>query len=402
MKELENKQYKVLFVDDEPRILSGLRRQMHSQKGQFSAEYVSSGADALAYLEKVRVDAVVTDMRMPEMNGAALLRRVCEVQPETVRFVLSGHSDDDDALEASNYSHRFLRKPCDGELLTSSLLQAFSLRSILQNPDLRRRVHGFGAVPTLPDIWTKLVEMLKSKDVSIDGVGKVISGDPGLTTKVLQLVNSSYFGLPRQISSPAQAVSMLGINVIRGLVLAIGLGDQFSISDAASISIREILEEGLLVGELSKHVLSDLGGTIQDCDDVYTAGLLHDIGLMVLVQEDADTYSEPTMLHNRPALLEIERNRFGATHNEVGAYLVGLWNLPPIVTECIAFHHNPLNIKTLEPEAVVSLQIAHALVDEIAIPDALQTLDLYEEIIGAPRLGKWRKMRDRKLPGGGE
>lgn len=122
---------RILFVDDEPRLLSGLRRMLHAMRGQWRMEFAGSGVEALTRLVEQPFDIVVTDMRMPIMDGSELLRLIRERFPSIIRMVLSGQCDREAVLKTVGPAHQFLTKPCNSEMLKESLNRASRLRDRL-------------------------------------------------------------------------------------------------------------------------------------------------------------------------------------------------------------------------------------------------------------------------------
>ncbi len=121
----------ILFVDDEQRVLSGLRRQLFGKRGEWDMAFVESGPAALEHLAATPADAVVSDMRMPGMDGAQLLALVAQRHPRTVRLVLSGHADPDRVQVARASAHRYLLKPCPPEVLQAEVGRALAVRERL-------------------------------------------------------------------------------------------------------------------------------------------------------------------------------------------------------------------------------------------------------------------------------
>jgi DNA-binding NtrC family response regulator len=209
-------QKRILFVDDEPNVLAGLRRSLYSMREEWLMEFAASGPDALAAMERQVFDVVVTDMRMPGMDGAQLLNEVRERFPQTVRMVLSGQCDREAILNSVGPTHQYLSKPCDAEQLRSKIGQAFALRDLLENPVVQKVVSQLKDIPSLPALYQQILEELRSRDPSPAKVGKLIAKDMGMTAKTLQLVNSAFFGLRCHVSNPVQAANLLGLGYDQG------------------------------------------------------------------------------------------------------------------------------------------------------------------------------------------
>ena len=362
MKE-EAKKRRILFVDDEPNILQGLRRMLRSMRRQWDMEFAESGARALEILGRERFDVVVSDMRMPGMDGSQLLSEVRKRYPEVVRVILSGHSDQELILKSVRPAHQYLSKPCDPSLLISTIQRACSLRDLLGQESLKRVVSRTESLPSLPHVYVKMMDALQSPDESIGRVGKIIAEDIGISAKILQLVNSSFFGLPRHISDPSQAVMLLGLDTIKALALTVSLFSQFPQSTVSVFNIECIYKHSIRTGALAREIAKTEKMDDDVVDDAFMAGLLHDLGKLVFAANFPQDYLKTMEYANlaKIPLNEAEFHRLGASHAEVGAYLLGLWGLPDPIVEGVAFHHNPSNCPVSEFGVHVSVYAANIL-----------------------------------------
>jgi DNA-binding NarL/FixJ family response regulator len=197
---------RVLFVDDDPLILSGLRRMLRDQRQEWEMCFACSGEDALRMLAEIPCDVVVSDMRMPQMDGAELLSRVRSMFPDTVRIVLSGQSDKEAILKCVGPAHQFLSKPCVPERLRETIQRACAVKGVLKSTELRTLVSQIDNLPSIPKVYERLISELRGPDVSIEDVANLIAADVGMTAKILQLVNSSFFGLPQRVTNLSHAV----------------------------------------------------------------------------------------------------------------------------------------------------------------------------------------------------
>jgi HD-like signal output (HDOD) protein len=334
---------RVLFVDDEPKILEGLQRMLRSMRNEWEMEFAIGGPAALELLNAGSFDVIVTDMRMPAMDGAQLLAQVREFHPQIVRIVLSGHSDQEMILSSVGPAHQYLSKPCDAELLKETVRRACALRDLLTNETLTLLVSQMQSLPSLPSLYAEMMQQLESPDPSIKKIGAIISKDPGMTAKILQMVNSAFFGLRRHISNPADAAGLLGLDIVKALVLSIQIFSKFSVPRIPGFSLEELWEHNVAVGSLSKQIAKAEKQNQQLVDDSFTAGLLHECGKLVLAARLPQEYGEMLALTSTEqiSMMEAERRIFGATYPEVGAYLLGLWGLPDSIVEAVAFHRSP-------------------------------------------------------------
>lgn len=334
---------KILFVDDEPNVLDGLRRMLRPMRKEWEMAFAPGGEEALAALAEKQFDVVVTDMRMPGMDGAALLKEVMHKHPHLVRIVLSGHSSEEASVRSVGVAHQFLAKPCEKEKLKQTIYHAFALRNLLTNETLTQTLSQLKSVPSMPTLYADIMEELSHPDASVKRIGEIVAEDPGMTAKILQLVNSAFFGLPRQVSSPEQATSLLGTETIKALVLSIDVFSQFegtALEDLAPESVQKHCAE---TAAIANGIATAEKASKEVVDASFMAGFLHDVGKLILAQNMSEQYSEAReyMREKGVRLCDAERAVLGATHAEVGAYLLGLWGLPESIVEATAFHHCP-------------------------------------------------------------
>ncbi|MDD4952330.1 MAG: response regulator [Desulfovibrionaceae bacterium] len=332
----------VLFVDDEDKVLKGLKRSLSDMRGEWKMFFAHSGQEALEIMASQAMDAVVSDMKMPGMDGAELLDRVKALQPRAARIVLSGYSDLDLVLKAVMPAHQYITKPCDTETLKEVVQRTLKIQEYAHSQVIRSLISSIDSLPTAPELFAQLTAELHSKDPSLARVAKIVSQDVAMSAKILKLVNSSFFGFCRHISSPNQAVTLLGINIIRALVLTIHVFSSFSM-EKRLFAIKGLWDHCIRVSSLAKKIAEAEGADRQTCDDCFIAGLLHDVGKLILAVRFTGQYESVlarVRRENRPPW-RVESEVFDATHAEVGAYLMGLWGLSGTVVEAIAFHHAP-------------------------------------------------------------
>ncbi len=334
---------KVLFVDDEVRILKGLRRNLFRQSDNWKLSFASSGKEAVQMLRDEPFHVIVSDLRMPEMDGVALLEYVKEHYPTMIRIILSGYSSEEATLRTVNTAHQFIAKPCTEEDLFQAVSRATQVRLLLKNRDLKILIAKLDHVPVIPSVYRELVAELKQESVSMKKVGAIIMKDVGMTAKILQLVNSAFFGLSKKVSDPVLAVNLLGYNTIISLVLTIQVFDTFSKKDTKGFSIERIFDHSMKTARYAAKIarFEDQPKYVQD--DCHVSGMLHDIGRLLLIGNVAEEYARMRKIRQQHKLdtLFAEQQAFGATHAELGGYLLGTWGLPDRVIEGVAYHHSP-------------------------------------------------------------
>ena len=361
-----------------------------------------SGAAALEELEAQPYDVVVSDMRMPGMDGATLLGRVRDLQPHTVRIILSGYAEVDMVARAAPVAHRFMAKPCDTQELARVVERSCALVDLTREQELRRSATGVASLPVVPRLYTELTELLSAPEAGVADAAAVVEQDVAMSGKVLQLANSAYFGRPRQISRVADAVGYLGMETLRTMTLTVAALRSFEPPrPIPGFSIEEVQRHGALVGHVARQLLPEG----RERDEAFAAALLHDIGLLVLACEEPDQLADVLEAAGREGrtTVELEYERLGLSHAEVGAHLLALWGLPHAVVEAVAFHHRPLEAAAPGLDAVTAVHVADALVAEAGGTEGMPTgrppldAELLERLGVADRLDEWRGIAARAV-----
>jgi putative nucleotidyltransferase with HDIG domain len=336
---------KIIFVDDEPNVLQGLRRTLRPMRASWDMQFFEHAEDALEAMEENgAVDIVVSDMRMPGMSGVDFLSEVMRRYPETVRFALSGQVQGEMLVRAYAVTHQFLNKPFGAGELQQQVSRAFALRDHLANQELNKKLLALGGVPAMPHAYQTIRREMLSDEPDLDRIAEAIESDPGLSAKVLQIINSSFLGLRHHISSIKQACTLLGLGNLQNIVLLSGvlnLGEGKHLPKG--FALESLWTHSLRVAHYAQALARQEAETKAEHDDAYTAGLLHDIGKVMLAVELPEEFQKA--LHHAEEknmlLLDAEREVFGSTHAEISAYLLELWGLPSTVCRAIAFHDYP-------------------------------------------------------------
>lgn len=350
----------ILFVDDDAPILNGLRVRLHRLRDKWDMQFVDSGPHAIQALESGHFDVVVTDMRMPGMDGAELLSIVRERWPDAVRIVLSGYAELQQVVRLVPYAHQYFSKPCEAGQLENLIDRCLQLHELLRQPTLRAVVGRVCKLPAMPQIYTQLQRLLASDSTSVRTVADLVASDAAIAAKVLQLVNSAFFRLARRITNIEQAVNHLGFGAIRNLVVSAEVFSRWPGRDTKAILNIDTLQSH--VHQMAAAARSLAAGTPQ-ADDAWLAGLLHDIGYWVLANEcPGDLVDAAAMaVALQIPLYDAEVRVIGASHAQIGAYLLGIWGLPYPVIEAVAFHHTPQNVPQSDFDPLAIVCVAHTL-----------------------------------------
>jgi HD-like signal output (HDOD) protein len=331
---------RILFVDDEPNILDGLRRMLRSMRKDFELCFAENAREALELMDKAEFDVVVSDMRMPGMDGAEFLTQVQKRHPHCIRIMLTGQADEESTLRTIGVVHQFLAKPSEPEKLKSILIRASALHRLMIDGKLKDIISSIDSLPSLPSIYEKLQKKIREPEASLDDIGEIISQDIAMTAKILQLVNSAFFGLYQKVESPARAVKLLGLDTIKALVLVTQIFSEIKISGNL-YSVESLWKHSMTVGTLAKKIAESETSEKDIIDNSYIAGVLHDIGKLILLSKAESLCQEAVQLarqDNIPLRLA-EMDIFKATHCDMGAYLTGLWGFTSDIVEAIGFHH---------------------------------------------------------------
>ena len=358
---------RIIFVDDDQSVLDGLQRllRLRFKPDEWETVFVTSGAEALVLMERQPFDVIVSDMRMPQMDGVTLLVEVMSRYPQTVRFILSGYSDRELIIKAMGSTHQYLSKPCDADMLVNTISRAFALRNILHKESLKKVIARIRSLPALPILFLNVMNELKSPDASVEKVGAIISQDVAMSAKVLQLVNSAFFGMQRKVESPAQAVTLLGLDIVKSLILMVQVFSQSHTPKMARFSMDALWEHSLLVARCAQAIMRKAGPDKKVADDAFMAGLLHDIGKLILASNLPDIYNQIMTLVDKEKLtvLDAERRVLDVTHGELGGYLMGLWGFPdPVIESCI-YHYRPRECPAERFTSLGAVHVANAFVN---------------------------------------
>ncbi len=366
---------KILFVDDEPNILDGLRRMLRSLRNNFSLHFASGGNEALVAMAEDRFDVVVSDMRMPGMDGAELLKKIQEKYPYAIRIMLTGQADEVSILRTVGVVHQFLAKPCDPEQLKIVLSRSSALQDMLSDGGLKDVISKIGTLPSLPATYSRLQKAIITPGVEIKEIGEIIAEDIAMTAKVMQLVNSSFFGIYSRVDTPARAVTLLGLDTIKVLVLGLELFSQIKVAEDV-FQLDRLWEHSLTVGKLARTIAVGQTDDQDMISDTFLAGTLHDLGKLVLLSCLPDQYRRVTDFTEQRNITmpEAEQEIFGASQSAVGSYLVGLWGFSGPIIEAIGFQ----NCMEKYPGDVFTPTLA------VHVANTLYYRNRPEEIIGKP------------------
>jgi HD-like signal output (HDOD) protein/CheY-like chemotaxis protein len=347
----------IVFVDDEENLLAGLRRLLRPHRDQWDMRFATSGEEALRMLAERPADVIVSDMKMPRMDGAQLLGEVRRRYPQTARMILSGHADRMSIISAVGPTQQFLAKPCDTDVLVEAIERVLAIRDLVTDDGLRDLLGGVEWLPKPPRIYEEMLAIASNPDCRLEDVVRVIERDLATSTEVLHLVNSSFFGLPSAVDSVARAVSLLGLETIQGLALAGALFRAETVLPTGIDSAR-FCERALRVAARCRRYAADDGWPTVAVNDAFFAGLLCEVGLPLLAAAHPQPWVELAggLVADDPAHDPWQQDAeqqaaFGCSMTRVSAYLLGLWGFPEGVVAAIADQPATLGSPSATPSA---------------------------------------------------
>jgi HD-like signal output (HDOD) protein len=344
MQEEQRQAPRILLVDDDRNTVDSLLAVLRRQRREWQSSSETEPMEALRRIREEPFDIVVADMRMPEVTGAELLKEVERLQPGAIRVILSGYSEMSMLLKSVKHAHQFLAKPCPSAKLLSTLERVLDLAHILTNEPLRSMVARLDSLPVLPELYLEIVRKLGEPDPSIAEIGTLVQRDVGMTASLMKIVNSSFFGFCERVSKPERAITLLGLDVLKGLILGVHFFKEIDPALLRGCSIGNLWDHSMGAGQFARIIAEKEGRSVVFSQQCFLAGILHDVGKLVLLQEMREQYAQvlDTAREQGGPIHPLEKQLLGIAHAEIGAYLLGLWGFEADVVQGVYGHHEPL------------------------------------------------------------
>ena len=381
---------RILFVEDNEVLLELYGMLLDGESDQWQTTLAPDGQAAMALLRQSAFDVVVSDMQMPGMSGIELLSEVRKLHPQTSRIIISGVTDQAEAADSLNCTHLFIPKPFDIKTLRSTLARISSLDAYLKDDKLRGLAGKMRSLPSFPLLYLEIIREIESPSSSIQGIAKIVAKDRGITAKILQVANSAAIGLTERVNDPVEAVQQLGMTTVRSLVLSAQVYSTFAPGRLKHFSADALWAHLMKCGDLARTLMRRERAEFAESEDAFTAGMLHDMGKLMLADSLPDEFEKALTLaaQEKIPLPAAELEIFGATHAGLAAYLFGLWGLPAAIVEAVAFHHTPEKSELKKFSALTAVHVANALAEES--PAGSLNLDYLHQIGIAHRLDDWQ------------
>jgi putative nucleotidyltransferase with HDIG domain len=354
---------RILLVADEPRDLAALKSLLAEAAPDRGLHTVSNTKEALTALEKSDFEVVFVDLSSGPEVGAQFLQEVWKLQPRTVRFLLARGLTPDLMVTCALGSHHFVQKPLDALTISSALNRADAISQYVRNDRIQSLVSRMRTLPSRPSLYLEVMRELRSPTASAITVGELVEKDLAISTKLIQVVNSAFYGMAQQVTDPAAAVLLLGLETTASLVLSIEAFARFDKVKPIYFSMDKVWRHSQSVAASAKRIAELLCNDPEVARNAYTAGLLHDIGKLALALNFEEQYQGAIKLAEKQKITpsEVESQVFGATHAETGAYLLSIWGLPLPIVEAVARHHAPARSMEKRFDAAAALHLAEQL-----------------------------------------
>lgn len=330
---------RILFVEDDPVLMSNMRRTLSVMRRHWDMRFFSSAEEAVLAMARQPFDVVVTDLTLKGMNGDEFLSLTQYQYPKVVRVLMADRTEVKETVSNAAIAHCVIAKPCDPSELAVAVQRVIDVEQRLSDPDLQSMLSEVGMLPSPTQAVTHLNDLVGRDDVSVAQIAEIVSTDMNMTAKLLQVVNSAFFGLTRHIGDVREAIALLGLNTVQNFCVTVEILRTFeTVPVLVQSVVDEIHDRSLTTAYLARDLVTDP----QQAGEAYVAGLLHDVGLLVVAQSRPEQLLELRVEACRTSLpiTEIERDVLGAHHADIGAFLLDLWGFPYEIVEAVARHHD--------------------------------------------------------------
>jgi len=361
-----NEKLKVLIVDEVSPDLAAVQSALKKAEREWEISFCARGENAATELQTTQFDAILISAKLPDISGAELCQQARTAHPSLVRIVVCSDKSEEFAVRSKTSAHNFLSRPFTAQELVNTVVRACSLKEFTRSKSVLNVVSQVKRLPTLPQNYQKISQLLQQDDVSITDIAHIINQDVAMVAKILQLANSAIFGARRKpVSSAQSGVKMLGVDNLKLLVLAVEVFSQLDDKACANFRVEDLWEHCMTVGSAAQKIARTLSTDKDFISDSMTAGTLHDLGKLVLINHFPSEYAKVLQLTENQKLstLQAERAVFGTSHAEVGAYLLGNWSLPHAIVEAVAYHHEPQSCARQELSPLTAVYAANVLVN---------------------------------------
>jgi putative nucleotidyltransferase with HDIG domain len=384
--------YRILFVHDDPRLCERVLRSLATREPEWEIQSATREDDAWSIVRDWEPSAIVAAARPPAMDGLRLLTRVRDLRTDTVRIVVGVDADAEHGLRTLRLAHRALPDPFEVPALHEMLKRMLLLSEVVAQPSVRKILAQIGTLPAVPSVYTRLSRRLDDPNASVYELSEMIAADATLAVQVLRIANSAYFGRNQRVTRLESAAARLGTRLLRSLVLMAEVYGRFPVSPFIADRLEALQEHASMVAKIA----SKLEVNAPWRDDAFTAGLLHDIGKLLLASHMSDVHTSFVREAERTGSdeFEVELQRLGIHHGTLGACMLGMWGLPSVVLDAARSHHAPLLVVPDKLDAVLAVTIADHLAHAAISPPTVRghRLRTLEMLSADPRWPRWSEI----------
>lgn len=329
---------KILFVDDEERILQGLKRMLRPLSASYSLLFAGSADDALEMVRSQKIDIICSDMKMPGKDGAELLSEIQKIAPSTIRLVLSGQAEESHILRALPYAHQYLPKPCDANNLRETIENISSLSTKLPNAKIRESVLRLSAIPSSKSLLNEFLMLLETPKPAVEDLAELAKMDIGIATKILHLISCGFLRAKTSANSMVEAVRIVGIDTLKRLANDFPVF-YFPENQTSQLLIAQTNELAVLLGiSLEEYARAE---KFPEPELAYLRGLTLLAGRSVLSAEYPHIYKLylAKEVKDREPLIQFEKQTFGISSLALSATITYLWGISKIFENSKGTHH---------------------------------------------------------------
>lgn len=358
---------KILFIDDQENILQSLKLSLRSMRNEWDMSFAPSGAEGLEMFDRIWPDVVVTDMRMPNLDGTHVLRGIQKRKPDVGKIILSGYSDKETVIKNLQLANEYLSKPCRTQDLIIAIRNTLRTNDIILNPEIKNIVAEIETIPTSSTVYERLIGELENDNAKPQAISEIISQDIALSTNLMRIINCTFFNFPKQAKDIDHAVQMLGSKTLLNIVKSSHLFEKFKELEHSGLSIKMLWEHSLRVAHFAKIIAASSELPETSCNDCVIASMFHDIGKFIFASKMPVQFLEViTMVKKDNCSVDIaERCVLGTSHAEVGAYLLARWGFSHEQISILRSHHSEEVMKSLEVTPQMVLFAANSLDHEL-------------------------------------
>lgn len=323
---------RVLLIDDERPLVDGLKKALRPWREHWDVSTAVGGRAGIELLQQQTFDAVVSDARMPDVDGEAVLIAARTLNPNAVRLVLSGQVDAKTGHRLASVAHQFLVKPSSPQAVMRAIEECVAACDGLRSDQTRALVRGLGTLPVAPRVYHRITTLIDSPEAPVGEVADIVSEDVAMATSVLRFVSSALFGITREVKDVREAVVLVGLEQLRELVL---LSEVFAEPDRFGV-LDELQRRGLIRSRLAR-LMTERSPITHLASE---AALLAEVGLYALAWRNPETWLELSRREQakEAAWETLELEVLGCTTAELGASLLSQWGIPQTVVTAVRFH----------------------------------------------------------------